>query len=125
MRAIPTTASFAACILLCVANASETTPETVADASETRRAPAARTDLKPAELVTAFRERYLAEAPVTPAHVHADGALSRELGTHEQHYSVVRIGPDGEVEVACLPPETAANFLEQAVATADRGGADE
>lgn len=109
MTALPLrAATLAAGLVLCAFAAADT------DTPETAPAAAVRTDLSAAELAAVFRARYLVPRPVLPAQVDTDGAVTRQLGTHERHYSVARVGGDGQPEVACLPAESAAAFLDEA-----------
>lgn len=112
MKATTMAATFAVCLLLPVVHANDPAAEPATDNDGGQ--PAVRVDLQPAELVAAFRARYMKEQPVEPAQYHADGAVSRDVGTLQRQYSVARVGADGEVEVACLSADAAVNFLEQA-----------
>lgn len=78
-----------------------------------------------AAIAEQFRRKYLDQAQDKPIVHHADGSMSKELGSQHRMYSVARISEEGELETQCLTPDDAADFLEEKQEKVDAAEAEE
>lgn len=69
------------------------------------------TEAETAEIAEQFRRKFIDLSVDKPPVYHADGSISKELGSRYQMYTVARLTGDGQIETQCLPAEQAADFL--------------